>query len=49
MKVVCGWCKKDMGEKEPLEDPDATHGICDDCLIKHFPHVGRKILKKRIR
>lgn len=34
MKIVCAWCQKDLGEKEPLEDKNVTHGICVDCLIK---------------
>lgn len=29
MKIVCGWCGADMGEKE---GPDkVTHGICKGC------------------
>ena len=33
MKVVCAWCERDgipafMGEREPLDDPSTTHGIC---------------------
>ncbi len=33
MKVVCAWCERDgvpafMGEREPLDDPSITHGIC---------------------
>ncbi len=31
MKVICAWCKKDMGEKEPLNDPKITHSVCDNC------------------
>lgn len=38
MKVFCAWCQKEgkpdaealIGEKEPLEDPTASHGICPD-------------------
>ncbi len=36
MKVVCAWCKEDMGEKEPLEDKDATHSMCPKCQIKFY-------------
>ena len=32
MKIVCAWCKKNMGEKEPLDDEGITHTICPDCL-----------------
>ena len=30
-KIICGWCTKDMGEKEPLEDKVITHSICRPC------------------
>lgn len=39
MKRVCAWCGKDMGEIEPLDDDSITHGICDDCLLRNFPHI----------
>ena len=35
MRRVCAWCKKDMGEKPPLEDKSITHGICPECLRKY--------------
>ncbi len=33
MRVVCAWCERDglpafMGEREPLDEPMVTHGIC---------------------
>ena len=33
MHMICAWCRRegkygDLGEKEPLEDPSPTHGIC---------------------
>ena len=33
MKVKCPWCERegrpaDLGEREPLDDPAVTHGIC---------------------
>jgi PAS domain-containing protein len=31
MKIACSYCRKDMGEKEPLESSDTTHSICDAC------------------
>lgn len=40
MKVVCGWCGKDMGEKKLLKNNGITHGICDKCLDINFPHVA---------
>ena len=32
MKVTCMYCKKFIGEKEPLEDTDISHGICQECM-----------------
>lgn len=48
MKIICAWCKKEMGEKEPLSDPRITHSICDDCHkdIKEqnkLYHLGRRM------
>jgi len=37
MRIVCAWCGKELGEKEPLEDKRITHGICPECLAKYFP------------
>lgn len=31
MKVMCGWCGKDMGAKEPYEQDCVSHGICEPC------------------
>jgi len=31
MILICAWCGKELGEKEPLEDKDITHGICESC------------------
>ncbi|MBI2218711.1 MAG: hypothetical protein HYU51_15590 [Candidatus Rokubacteria bacterium] len=33
MRVVCAWCRREakpalIGEREPLDDPQETHGIC---------------------
>ena len=33
MKIVCGWCQADLGEKYP-EQPGITHGICSECKAK---------------
>jgi len=34
MKIVCAWCNKDMGQKEPLSDKSTTHGMCKECFKK---------------
>ena len=31
MKVLCAWCKKDLGEKSPLENKSISHAICSEC------------------
>lgn len=33
MKIICAWCKKDMGEKPPLDDERVTHTICPECIL----------------
>ena len=41
MKIVCSWCKKVMGEKEPFDDPSVSHAKCSACLSKQgTPHVA---------
>ena len=32
MKIVCSWCKKFIGEKEPLDDKSESHTKCDGCI-----------------
>jgi hypothetical protein len=34
LRIVCSWCKKFMGEKEPYDDSSETHGRCAECLKK---------------
>ena len=34
MQVICAWCQLEgrsgvLGQREPLEDPSETHGICE--------------------
>jgi hypothetical protein len=34
VRQLCAWCEQEgkpgiLGEKEPLDDPTATHGVCD--------------------
>lgn len=35
MNIVCAWCGKHLGEKEPLEDKSTSHTICDECFRKN--------------
>ena len=39
MKRVCCYCQKKMGEKEPLEDKRATHGVCKPCFDKQMKEI----------
>jgi len=32
VRRICSWCQKDLGVKEPLDDPTITSGICRECL-----------------
>lgn len=32
MQVICAWCNKDLGQKEPLEETKVSHGICPICM-----------------
>ena len=38
MKIICSFCRADLGEKEPLEVDVVTHGMCDACA----DHFGRQ-------
>ena len=36
MRILCAWCCREgqpgyLGEREPLDNPEPTHGICDRC------------------
>jgi len=35
VKVVCSYCQGDLGEKEPLDNPAVSHGMCTACHA-HF-------------
>ncbi len=34
MKIICSWCKKIIGEKEPFDDPSISHAKCAACLSR---------------
>ena len=34
MKIVCVWCKKDMGEKDGMGVEGISHSICEECYEK---------------
>jgi PAS domain-containing protein len=31
MRAICSYCRLDLGEREPLDDPRVTHGMCPAC------------------
>ena len=39
MTVICSWCKKDLGEKEPMDDRRISHGMCPDCFEKQKEEI----------
>jgi hypothetical protein len=34
MKIICSKCKRDLGEKEPLEDRRVTHGFAKNAISR---------------
>ena len=36
---ICCDCKKNLGEKEPLEDKRITHGYCSECLERGLQEI----------
>lgn len=34
MILICSYCRKIMGEKEPIENRKHTHGMCSDCYAR---------------
>ncbi len=45
-RIICGWCKKDMGPA-PSGTCGDTHTICDKCIRKRFPEHAEQILADR--
>jgi len=55
VRAICAWCRAegspaDLGECEPLEDPDETHGFCQRHLTQFLaaarsrPSAGLRML-----
>lgn len=42
MKRQCCVCGVFMGEKEPLENKEITHGYCNNCLTEFLRKNGMK-------
>ena len=49
MRIVCSWCKKFLGEKEPFDDSSETHAKCPTCIErqKHQEEI-RKAEESRV-
>ena len=42
--IKCAWCDNVLGEKDdPGGAGGITHGICDDCLRRNFPHIAERV------
>ena len=39
MKILCAWWGKDMGEEDGRGVEGTSHGICEECMNKHFPRI----------
>ena len=37
LKIICDWCRRDMGEKDGGGQSGETGGMCPDCWAKLFP------------
>ena len=37
MIILCAWCQINMGEKEPIENKNITHGMCKKCGDNFLP------------
>jgi len=44
MVIVCAWCQKYLGSREPLQSHDVTHGICDECREREHLQAGAILL-----
>ena len=54
MTVVCAWCQRlgrpaVLGQKEPLDLADITHGICDEHELVWRAEVQRSLGVRRNR
>jgi len=47
--ILCAWCGKNLGEKEPLEDKSITHGICKECKKQLLADLNKKDIERKFR
>ena len=43
--TVCAFCKTQMKKVIDSEYDAVSHGICDDCLKKHYPTIAQEIIE----
>jgi len=43
MKIICSWCGKVIGEKDPLTDKSESHTRCPDCLKKQSRESNKQV------
>lgn len=55
MKVICSWCEAEgrqavIREKEPLDDPEETHGVCPEhrMLLEDPSNDGPRVRAARL-
>ena len=46
MKVICSYCRKKIGEKEPINDDSVSHGMCQECYDYYKEQVNGLPLDK---
>jgi DNA-directed RNA polymerase subunit RPC12/RpoP len=43
---MCAWCKRKLGEIEPMTDDRLSHGICPECRARVMQEMlAEKILR----
>ncbi len=34
MRIICAWCRRDMGTKPGGKPQDVSHSCCPECVVK---------------
>jgi len=42
MKIICAWCKKDMGEKNGEGVEGVSHSMCEECFAQSEEKAGNR-------